>query len=197
LIFTPSSVATMKKGAAAGGRLHSLWQAALRWTSVAAPRHFNGKDRHSTCERERGLHPKLLTSGPLRQVGPTVEEFLRLCVLTQAELVRCDLGPSGPKNAQSARHKAQRKLGKKFTSARAPPPQKAEPAQPSGIASKKYFGRARRYVTCVTFANASLCHSSKPQCELIALGQAGRRTHGECTQLLSRSSGAHQEIARR
>src|SRR5258708_2120417 len=80
-----------------------------------------------------------------------------------------------------------RKLGKKFTSARAPPPQKAEPAQPSGIASKKYFGRARRYVTCVTFANASLCHSSKPQCELIAFGQAGRRTHGECTQLLSRS----------
>src|SRR5580693_762758 len=65
---------------------------------------------------------------------------------------------------------------------------KAEPAQPSGIASKKYFGRARRYVTCVTFTNASLCHSSKPQCELIALGQAGRRTHGECTQRRSQRS---------
>src|SRR6202040_1996595 len=36
------------------------------------------------------------------------------------------------------------------------------------------------------------------QCDLIALWQAGRRTHGERAQLLSRSGGApHQEIARR
>jgi hypothetical protein len=42
--------------------------------------------------------------------------------------------PSGPKNAQSARHEAQRKLGKKFTSARAPPhrrrSQRSHPALP-------------------------------------------------------------------